>query len=138
MHNLPTTGVIGAQPQRAKRKNDLPNRQTEEIKKLSAEYLIQRNDQMKAKNQTAQMLLAKARGELILKDQVTKQASYLLVSLRQKILSMPLTYSQRLLNISDARVMNGKLKEVAISLLNELMDLPQKVVEPNWLETLEK
>ena len=34
----------------------------EELPEHSREYLVQRNEQMKAKNQTAQMLLAKAKG----------------------------------------------------------------------------
>jgi hypothetical protein len=136
MHTHPTKGVIGSRP-RSERKNDLPNRQSEEVQKLSKRYLRIRNEQMSLKAQQAAMLLAKARDELVLKSLVERQASFLLVALRQKILSMPLTYSQRLLNIGDVKVMNRMLREMAISLLNELMDLPSKVVNPDWLEELE-
>jgi hypothetical protein len=83
------------------------------------------------------MLLAKAREELIEKRLVEKQAAYLLVSLRQKILNLPATYGRRLLGITDAKVMQAQLKEVAVSLLEELRDLPAKVTNPNWLETVE-
>jgi hypothetical protein len=41
--------------------------------------------------------LAKARGDLIDKDLVTKQAAFLFVAMRQKMLSAPLTYHRKLL-----------------------------------------
>jgi hypothetical protein len=37
-----------------------------------------------------------------------RQAAHLLVSLRQKILAIPQTYSRRLLNISDFEKMSAK------------------------------
>ena len=85
-----------------------------------------------------EMLLARARNELITKDLVEKQAAYLLIAMRQRILGIPQTYSRRLLNISDQKEMTHKLKEMAFSVLNEIRDLPEKVVNPDWLETLEK
>jgi hypothetical protein len=30
------------------------------------------------------------------------------------------------------------LREMSISILNDIMNLPQQVVDPHWLETLEK
>jgi hypothetical protein len=81
----------------------------------------------------SEMLLAKARGELILKELVQKQAAYLLVCFRQKLLSVPHAYAGRLLGISDAHEMALKLREMALSLLEELQHLPEKVVDPDWL-----
>ena len=81
----------------------------------------------------SEMLLAKARNELILKELVEKQAAYLLVCFRQKLLSVPHAYSRRLLGISDAHEMGLKLREMALALLEELQDLPQKIADPNWL-----
>jgi hypothetical protein len=95
MHGHPTTGVKNAKPPR------LSSKPGPEITRLSEEYLRVRNEQMKAKNQTAQMLLAKTREELILKDLVTRQAGFLLVSLRQKILGVPDQLCRRILNLSD-------------------------------------
>jgi hypothetical protein len=34
--------------------------------------------------------------------------------------------------------MRKALREIAISTLNELKDLPSAVTDPNWLETLER
>jgi len=77
------------------------------------------------------------RGELIETDLVIKQASFLLVALRQRILSIPQTYSRRLLGINDAKEMSAKLKEMSLSMLEELRNLPERVTDPDWLATLD-
>jgi hypothetical protein len=66
-----------------------------------------------------------------------RQAAHLLVSLRQKILAIPQTYSRRLLNISDFEKMSAKLKEIAHSILSEIKDLPH-CAEPGWREKIEE
>jgi hypothetical protein len=43
-------------------------------------------------------------------------------------MAMPLSYARRLTNLTDANQVNRILKELSISLLNGLRDLPQKVV----------
>jgi hypothetical protein len=58
--------------------------------------------------------------------------------MRQRILSLPQTYSRRLLNISDQKEMAAKLKEMALSVLNEIKDLPSRVSDPDWLSKLEE
>jgi hypothetical protein len=75
---------------------------------------------------------------LIQKDLVEKQAAFLLVSLRQKILQVPHSYARRLLGITDAKVMSDKLRQMSISILNDIKNLPQQVTDPHWLETLEE
>jgi hypothetical protein len=130
MHEHPTQGMQGVKAAIKPRFKSA----REELPEYSREYLIQRNGQMKAKNQTAQMLLAKARGELILKDLVEKQAAYLLVAMRQKMLGAPDAYCRRILNLSDPFKAKAILREMMISMLNELSDLPRKVVNPNWLK----
>jgi hypothetical protein len=104
---------------------------------LSREYLGIRNRQMATKALTAEMQLAERRGELIETDLVVKQAGFLFVSLRQKILSIPQTYARRLLGINDAKEMNAKLKEMSLSMLEELRHLPKRVTNPDWLKELE-
>lgn len=130
MFEHPTQGMKGVKATRFKSAR-------EELPEYSREYLLQRNEQMKAKNQTAQMLLAKARNELILKDLVTRQASYLLVSLRQKILGVPDNLCRKLVNIPDPAKAKAILRESMLTLLGELQDLPAKVVDPHWLKSLE-
>jgi len=82
MHGHPTLGVKNAKPW-------LSSRPDQKIGKLSEEYLRHRNDQMRTKNLAAQMLLAKRRGELIEKRLVERQAAFLLLSLRQRIVAVP-------------------------------------------------
>ena len=48
-------------------------------------------------------MLAKARGELIQKDLVTRQASFLLLSMRQKLLNFPAAYARRILNLAECQ-----------------------------------
>jgi hypothetical protein len=112
--------------------------QYEKAKSKHADELAkERASNTRAVRMRNEMLLAKSRNELITKQLVERQAAYLLVALRQKILSLP-TYSRQLLNISDQGEMAARLKEIAISVLNEIRDLPSRVTDPNWLETLEK
>jgi hypothetical protein len=75
--------------------------------------------------------------ELILKSLVEKQAAYLLVSLRQRMLAVPDNPCRRIVNIPDPAQARRILKEAMLSLLSELRDLPQAVTDPNWPETLE-
>ena len=96
-----------------------------------------RNRQMDLKAKKAAMELAVLRGELVSKALVERQAAYLLVALRQRILSIPQTYSRRLLGINDVKEMNAKLREMSLSMLEELRHLPERVIDPNWLQTLE-
>jgi hypothetical protein len=71
--------------------------------------------------------------QLIPKAVVQQQASYLLVAVRQKILSVPQTHARRILNLSDYGKAREVLKAIMTGLLCELQDLPDKVTDPNWL-----
>jgi hypothetical protein len=61
-----------------------------------------------------------------------------LTAMRQKILQISYSYARQLLKITDAKVMSGKLREMSISILNDIKNLPQQITDPNWLETLEE
>ena len=111
-----------------------PPNLTQKIGKLSEQYLEIRNQQMRAKNLTAEMVLAERRGKLIEKRLVEAQAAYLLVALRQRILNIPQTYCRRMVGLTDAKAAKKMLQEMAISVLNELKDLPAKVTDPHWLD----
>ena len=69
-----------------------------------------------------------------MKELVQKQAAYLLVCHRQRLLSVPQAYAPRLLNISDAHEMSLKLREMVLGLLEELQHLPEQVTDEHWLE----
>jgi hypothetical protein len=92
---------------------------------------------MRTKNLTAEMNLAERREELIEKRLVERQAAYLLVALRQRILGVPHAYARRILGLKDATEAMGILREAMTELLNEIKDLPGKVTNPRWLDELE-
>ena len=83
------------------------------------------------------MQLAVARGDLINKDLVVKQASYLFVAMRAKMLAAPLVYSRKLLAAQDEHAMQEALRAMMHELLAELHDMPRKITDPNWMATLE-
>jgi hypothetical protein len=92
---------------------------------------------MHAKALAAEMVLAQKRDELIEKKFVERQAAYLLISLRQRILNVPQTYCRKMVGLKDARQASEVLREMAISLLGEIKDLPSKVVDRDWLTKIE-
>ena len=126
----PTSGVKGSKPRLKTAKEEIP--------KLSREYLVHRNEQMRTKNLRAQMELARERGELISKRLAGQQATYLLVAMRQKILNLLQTYSRRLVGLKDVREVQKVLDGAAISILNEIRDLPSAVTDPDWLARVEE
>src|SRR4030095_8286650 len=119
MHGHPTLGVKGAKPR-------LSSRPGPKIGKLSEEYLEIRNRQMSTKALTAEMHLAERRGELIEKRLIERQAAFLLISLRQKILAVPNRLARQLVNIADVNKAKAILKDAMLALLTELADLPSK------------
>jgi len=56
--------------------------------------------------------------------------------MRQKILTLP-QHARKFLGLTEAAQASKILHELAISILNEIKDLPSKVTDPNWLESLE-
>jgi hypothetical protein len=136
MHRHPTQGIKGARPRLPKTNGKL--RTKAEISRLSKEYLEVRNVQMRAKAFMAETNAAARRDELIEKRLVEQQAAYLLVAMRQKILNIPQAWARRMLGLIDAAQASRVLKELAISLLNYLKDLPAKVTDPHWLEKVEE
>jgi hypothetical protein len=104
---------------------------------LAAELTNERARAVRANRLRSEMLLAKARNELIEKALVEKQAAWLLIAFRQRLLTVLQAYTRQLLGITDAHVMSTKLREMALSSLNELKDLPKKVTNPRWLDELE-
>jgi hypothetical protein len=136
MHRHPTQGIKGAKPRLPKTNGKLPTKA--EISRLSKEYLEVRNVQMRAKAFMAETNATARRDELIEKRLVEQQAAYLLVAMRQKILNIPQAWARRMLGLTDAAQASRVLKELAISLLNDLKDLPAKVTDPHWLEKVEE
>jgi phage terminase Nu1 subunit (DNA packaging protein) len=132
----PTLGVPKSKPRLPGTKEGGKPASKEEISKLNAEYLTIRNEHQRAKMLSAQMALAKERGELVSKALVTKQAAFLLISLRQRVLAVPDRLARRFVNIADAKEARTILREEMIQLLQELAGLPSQITNPNWLDEL--
>jgi hypothetical protein len=109
----------------------------EKTSDLSAELLRKRIRAVEIRSQQNELKLARDRDELILKELVERQAAYLLIALRQRILAVPHAYARRILGLTETAQANQILKQAMIELLGELKDLPAKVTDPNWLDTLE-
>jgi hypothetical protein len=86
----------------------------------------------------SELLFAKARDEVIEKRLVERQAVFLLVALRQQVMTLLQTYARRILILTDANQAARILREMAVGVLSEIRNLPQKVTHPNRLEELEE
>ena len=82
-----TNGASGPTGERLKRRS------------LSREINEERLASQIAKRRQSEMLLAKARGELVLRELVEKQAAYLLVVLRQEIMAVPGAWAEKLVGL---------------------------------------
>jgi len=91
---------------------------------------------VRTREKANRLMLAQARGEVIEKDLVVKQAAFLFVAMRQKMLGAPLAYHRKLLACKDAHSMLQALTEMMHDILRELHDMPRKVIDPNWIESL--
>ena len=119
----PIAGIAGVKPRVSGPKRD-GHLSKQESRALDHEYRIQRNETLRLKNHREAMLLAKARGELILRDLVEKQAAYLLISMRQRMLAVPQAYAGRLAGLADPHEAAQVLRAAMIECLDELKDLP--------------
>ena len=113
-------------------------REQEAKRKAVADFTHERTRAMRIKRMQSEMILGKARNELIAKDLVEKQAADLLVAMRQRVLQLPQTYARRILNVSDVEKARKILTTAAHQLLAELQDLPKKMTDPNFLRRLEE
>jgi hypothetical protein len=107
-------------------------------RKADAELTAERSRSVRAKRLQSELILAKARGELIPKTVVQNQASFLLVALRSRITQLPGTYARRILGLSDVEKARAILREAAHGILNDLQDFPKKMADPDFLRKLEE
>ena len=89
-----------------------------------------------AKRTQQEMLLAKARGELVLRELVEKQAAYLLVVLRQEIMAVPGAWAEKLVGLKTREEAAAVLREVTHAWLEQIADLPARIADERWLERL--
>ena len=129
----PIAGIAGLKPRAAGPRCD-GKLSREESRALDREYGIRRNETLRLKNHRETMPLAKARGELVLRDLVERQAAYLLISMRQRMLAVPQSYACRLAGLTDPHEAAQVLRAAMLECLDELKDLPARVTDASWLE----
>ena len=81
--------------------------------------------------------LALDRDQLVEKRLVDRQLTYLMVSMRQKLLAIPTKLYARLGKEHFPREAAQECEKFFHEILNELSKLPE-CAEPNWLERLEE
>lgn len=86
----------------------------------------------KAKRMQAELLLAKAREEVIEVEISKRQAAFLLVAMRQKLLSIPTTVARKLLHQTDLKPVVNILTASIHQALKEMRGFSEKVIDPNW------
>jgi hypothetical protein len=84
------------------------------------------------------MELAERRGELIPKKLAQDQAAFLFVAMRQKMLGAGLGYHRKLLACKTPHAMIQGINEMMCDMLRELHDMPAKITDPHWIETLDE
>lgn len=129
----PIDGVAGSKPRVTG-----PTERTTKVRALSEEYLRLRNDAQRAKNLREAMALAQARGELISKRLAIQQASFLMVSMRQKMLAVPRSWARRFVGLSDVHAASQLLREMMLSVMADLRGLPLAVSDPEWAQAIEE
>jgi hypothetical protein len=85
-----------------------------------------------------EMDLARIRDDLIEKKLVEKQATFLLVAMRQKMLTAPSTYARKFLHLTDIKQAHALIQEMVYAILEEVKNIPKQVTDSNWLLTLEE
>jgi hypothetical protein len=114
----------------------LPETNETDLQTQSTIYLRERNRQMKLKRQKAEIEPALTRDELVEKELIIRQLSYLLIPMRQSILALPAKLRARI-GAEFTHEMVVKAHELVHETLEHLMKLPE-AVEPGWLERLEE
>jgi hypothetical protein len=78
--------------------------------------------------------LAQKRGELISKSLATKQAAFLLISMRDALLRLPQQISRDIASCGgDISKIEMVLSKAVRAALTELKDLPSRVADKDWM-----
>jgi hypothetical protein len=105
---------------------------------LDAEWKRKRIDAESARQRLHEAKMLAMKGELISKKHVTRQAAFLVISLRQRLLAIAAQHARELLNVSDEREMASRLDAIVRSALDEIAELPERVSDPNWMQRLDE
>ena len=106
--------------------------------RLDAEWKRNRIDAESARQKLHAAKLLAMKGELISKKHAMRQAAFLVISLRQRLLAIAAQHARELLNVSDEREMQQKLDSIVRDAPSEISELPLKVTDPAWMLKLDE
>ena len=118
------------------RSEDEQERQTKRDR-LDAKWKQARIDAELARQKVHAAKLLEMKRELIPRQLVQKQAAFLVLSMRARLLAIPSEHADELLNVSDRFEMVQRLDSIVRSALETLADMPLKVTDPEWMMQLD-
>jgi hypothetical protein len=98
-------------------------------------FMEEKRKRTEARRIEIEIGILKARAELVPKDLAVRQASFLLISLRSALLSIPGRIS-RDLEGKNAAAIEAALGTEIRRALNEIKDLPLRVGDKNWMQRI--
>jgi hypothetical protein len=105
--------------------------------KLDAKWKQARIDAELARQKVHAAKLLELKGELVSKKHVTRQASFLVLSLRARLLAIPAQHASELVKITDERELQSRLDSILRVALDEIAEMPLRVTDERWLEKLD-
>jgi hypothetical protein len=105
--------------------------------RLDAQWKQARIDAELARQKVHAAKLLELKGELVSKKHVTKQAAFLVLSLRARLLAIASKHARELSEISDEREMAWRLDAIVRSSLDEIADMPLRITDPDWMQKLD-
>jgi hypothetical protein len=110
--------------------------------KLATELTDERTAAVRVNRMRAEMLLARARNELIEKRLALLQVSYLLTVFRQRVLTEPSKLARRLVDggfvAEECRTeVQEMIKHDLHAMLKDPANLPSQIADPNWIKKID-
>jgi hypothetical protein len=109
-------------------------------KKAAADlqFVEEKKLQVIARRRETEIRNAQRKRELIPRELVVRQAAFLVIATRQRLLAIAAQHARDLLNIADERELQRRLDAIVRSALDEIAQMPLRVTDPHWLEKLDE
>jgi phage terminase Nu1 subunit (DNA packaging protein) len=105
--------------------------------KSRAELLVEQTRERRAKAEIAEMEMRQRKRELIERSDVLRQASFIMSSIKGRLLSLPTPLSRRLVGGKTQHEMRMIIGAAVRECLEDLADFPNKVTEKQWSDFIE-
>jgi len=102
------------------------------------EFVEEKKLQVIARRRETEIRNAQRKRELIPRALVVRQASFLVISLRQRLLAIPAQHARDLLSVDDERELARRLDAIVRDALSEISDMPLRVGDENWMQRLDE